>query len=557
MRLAALASLVALTGGVARADVVVSASVDRTQPHVNESFTYTLRAEGDVRGDPDASPLKSRFDVLQSTESTRIQIVNGQAAQVSEWIYQLMPRDVGATTIPPIEVAGSYSNAVDLTILPSTASSQAPSDIFMEVEADPTKAYVQSQIIYTMRLFIGIGTGRATVTPPEVSGGEAIVEKLGDDRQYQTTRGGRNFVVHERRYAVFPQKAGMLTLGPATFEAMIMPNRGFSRVQRFRSGTVQVTVQPAVPPPAGFPKAAWLPARRVKLAEKWSDDPAQLTVGVPVTRTLTVEAEGLLETQLPDLEVPKSRGIREYPDQPDLDREATADGLTARRTQRYAVLAQTNGRIELPQVELPWFDVAAGEWKVARTTAHTIDVAAGADTPAPPVGPAPQAAPVAAPIVAAPASVRSAFWPVAAALLGLGWLATAALWWRARRPPPTESGPPPAGTAEPTRRPANRRLQRELRAACSADDSAAARDLLLQWALLRLPDEPPRSLGALAERCPPGLAGAIRALEASLYGPQGGSWSGAALAAALSDLDSVRNAAEDGGDDDELLPLYR
>src|SRR5690606_966866 len=102
-------------------DVEVVASVDRTEPRENESFTYVLRAEGRVRGQPDIGPLFELFDVLSSSESTRIQIVNGRAEQVVEWIYQLMPRQAGEVLIPPIEVAGTFSNAVEIDVLPASA----------------------------------------------------------------------------------------------------------------------------------------------------------------------------------------------------------------------------------------------------------------------------------------------------------------------------------------------------------------------------------------------------------------------------------------------------
>ncbi len=546
---------------VASANVVVHATVDRPSPHVNESFTYTLRAEGDVRGDPDVSALDKDFDVVQSTTSTRIQIVNGQAEQVSEWIYQLMPRRVGTVTIAPVEVAGAYSNAVDIDVEASTAADKAPSDIFMEVEADPTTAYVQAQVVYTMRLFIGVGTGRATVTPPKVSGGEAIVERLGDDREYQTTRGGRNFVVHERRYAVFPQKAGTLTLGPATFEAMVLPPQGYSRIQRFRSGTLDITVKPAVAPPPSYKDAAWLPARSVKLTEKWSDDPGKLEVGVPVTRTLTIVAEGLLETQLPPLDVPETQGVREYPDQPDLDRQAENDGITARRTERYAVLAQKQGQARLAAVELPWFDVKAGEWKLAEIQPRPLTVAPGDEAATPPPEPAsapaaPAASSAAAPRAVAGPAAPSRFWPVAAALLGLAWVGTAALWWQTRRVP---RSPPSSSAAARAERPraSARRLLPALRAACARNDAEATRDLLVEWGALHFSQSPPRSLGALAGRAGPALAAAVRDLEASLYGPRGRqAWNGAELAAALEAAAAPERDARGRDVGDGLMPLY-
>ncbi len=219
----------------------------------------------------------------------------------------------------------------------------------MELEAQPSTVYAQSQVIFTLRLFVGVATGRATLTQPEVTGGEAIVEKLGEDSQYQTERGGRSFLVRERRYAVFPQQPGTLTIGPATFEAMVIPDRGFSRVQRFRSGSLDVAVQPAVPPPAALPDAVWLPAQRVTLSEKWNDESSDLPVGIPRTREVQIEADGLLETQLPELTLAQQPGIRQYADQPELGREITPQGFKATRRVSMAVIAQAPGDVTLAE----------------------------------------------------------------------------------------------------------------------------------------------------------------------------------------------------------------
>ena len=196
----------------------LTASVDRPVVRDGESFTYALRADGAVRGDPDDAALMREFDVLQRSSSSRVQIVNGQASQVTEWQFQLMPRKAGEFTIAPLKVGDRQSNAVTVRVLPPDAAAGTPaSDIFIELDAQPTTAYVQSQVLFTLRLFIGVSTGRATLTQPEITGGEAIVERLGEDSQYQTTRGGRAFVVRERRFAVFPQAPGKITIGPATF----------------------------------------------------------------------------------------------------------------------------------------------------------------------------------------------------------------------------------------------------------------------------------------------------------------------------------------------------
>jgi len=404
-------------------------------------------------------------------------------------------------------------------------------------------------VLFTLRLFIGVSTGRATLTAPATSGVEAIVEKLGEDSSYQTTRGGRNFIVRERRYAVFPQAAGALTIGPTTFEAMVIPERGFSRVQRFRSGMLELTVQPAVPPPASMAGAAWLPARRVSLAEEWSDASAALAVGIPRTRTIVVEGLGLLETQLPEVPLGQQPGIRQYADQPELTREITTEGLLSRRSVSLAVIAQTPGEVTLRGVQLPWWNVDTERWELAELPPRTLQI-----TPSSEVAPPVAAATPAAGESPAVAPVRS-YWPFVTAAVALAWLATMLLWWRSRSRESVRRAVGATATAT-ERRPALRKILRELDSVCAVNDAAGARRLLLQFAEVRFAPAPPRSLGAFAATLPEPIGREVLALEANIYGAVPGDWDGEGLQAALPGLVAVGETIE-GPPGEPLVPLYR
>ena len=192
-------------------EVQLRASTDRTTVSENESFTYILLMQGRGTGEPDLAPLSGEFDVLQRSRNTSIQMAGGQTTQLTEWRVQLMPRAAGSFTIPPLELAGSLSNPIQIEVLPAVAA-DTPGDIFIEVEITPSTAYVQSQATYTLRLFRAVNTGRSSLTTPEVTGGEAIIVPLGEDREYRTVRDGQDFVVLERRHAIFPQTAGELSL---------------------------------------------------------------------------------------------------------------------------------------------------------------------------------------------------------------------------------------------------------------------------------------------------------------------------------------------------------
>jgi len=539
--LAAFVALLAAVGAVSAQDSLLQATVDRATIRDNESFTYTIRGEGPIRDEPEVTPLEKQFDVLGRQSSSRIQILNGQTSQVTEWQYQLMPKadTRGEVSLPPVRVGNLQTKPVALRVLPQDTSGNAPADIFMELESQPSTVYVQSQVVLTLRLFTNasVAVGRATLTAPDVTGGEAIVEKLGEDAVYQTTRAGRTFSVRERRYAIFPQQASRLTVGPATFEAMVIPDRGFSRVARFRSGVLAVDVQPAVPPPASMANASWLPAHRVELTEQWSDDSPELVVGVPRTRRVTIEADGLLETQLPDLPSAQQAGIRLYADQPEMSRDITPQGFTSRRVVSMAVIAQTPGDVTLESLRVPWWNVDAQRWEVAELPGRTLRIA-------------PSGEPV--PAAALSESPESNFWPAVSALLAAGWLGTALAWGWSRRGAQSAAGG--ARTAEPKAK--GGKPLRDLDTACRVNDADGARRALLLWAEHRFRDSPPRSLGALAAALPADSGREVLDLEAHLYGAAPGAWDGSALRGVARALEADPGAAV-AVKEDPLLPLYR
>jgi hypothetical protein len=104
----------------------IVASVDRPVIHDNESFTYTIRAEGSVRGDPELGAIKQQFDVLASSSEKRVGIVNGRASEMTTWTFELMPKKAGDFTLPQVRVGALQTNTVAMRVTPPPTASAAP-----------------------------------------------------------------------------------------------------------------------------------------------------------------------------------------------------------------------------------------------------------------------------------------------------------------------------------------------------------------------------------------------------------------------------------------------
>src|SRR5690606_33406550 len=97
-------------------------------------------------------------------------------------------------------------------------------------------------------------------------------------------------------------------------------------------------------------------ARELTLTQQWQPDPGvDLLSGESLTRTLTLEAEGLSASQLPALQslAPgASDQLRQYADQPKLENVTRESGIRALRQDSAALVAQADGSFTLPALQV-------------------------------------------------------------------------------------------------------------------------------------------------------------------------------------------------------------
>ena len=369
------------------------AFVDRNPVAVDESFTLTLKSDESLDSNPDLSVLQHDFDVLGQTRGSSIQIINGNATQSTHWQISLMAKRSGQLTIPAIMAGKQVTQpiALNVTEADQAQAAQQSGELFIEVNADPRSAYVQQQIIFTARLYrnVNIGNG-STLSDPKFPGMDAVVERLGEDRNYQTTYNGQAYAVIERRYAVYPQKSGQFSSEPVQFDGEVIETRqggGIfmfdpfnqnSRHKRVNSKSVTFSIKPA---PATLGSAPWLPTNKLQLTEQWSENPPKFIVGEPITRTLVISANALTASQLPTLGANTIEGFKLYPDQPTLKNDKDGNGLKGVRTQKIAIMPLRTGYYTLPEIEIRWWNINTDKEEVARLPARNITVLPASSKP--------------------------------------------------------------------------------------------------------------------------------------------------------------------------------
>ncbi|WP_455231805.1 BatD family protein [Geopseudomonas aromaticivorans] len=540
---ALLATLVLLLASLASQAAELRAQVDRQQLTMGEIVELTLESDDPTLfGRPDLAPLQEQFEVLDTRLLTRPADGGAAVGLSTRLVIGLQPRLAGTLRIPPLQIGEARSQAIELQVAeaPPVPAGSAAAPVFLDARLDQERVYVQAQAILTLRVYHSIPLyDDSRLAPLEMT--DARVEPLGTQHTYETLIDGVRHGVIEMRYALYPLQSGELKIPPLQFSATSPDGNGSAQPFAPRSGRAVQLSSPELtlqvrPKPASYPAGApWLPARVLTLSEHWSPQADKVRVGDSLTRSLLLRAEGLASAQLPVLDMQvREQWLRRYPEQPRLSNRDGAHGVIGSREEISALVPTAAGRIELPALDVVWWNTVEDRLMHSRLPARRLEVE---DNPVLAVD-----TPTVLPSTALEDEELLWPWQLACAVLALTTLLGFGLWWRARRQPAViraaASGPSP------------RTLLDDLRRACQSNDPHATRQALDAWAR-----QQPETLADLAARYVP-LSDALDGLNGALYSASGHSWQGDELWQAIGSLPVANRSDSTPAPSGSLPPLY-
>lgn len=507
----------------------VIASVDRATVELNESFTLKITVDTAIDTEPDVSAVEEDFFVGTRSQLSNTTIVNGQISRSRTWTYVLMAKREGTLEIPPVRIGNEQSEPVPVVVSPPSNALPGEADIFVTAEVDYDESFVQAQVLYTVKVYRSVATRQPRLSEPSITGVEVLVEVAGEERSYESILNGKAYNVVERVYALFPQESGEISISPARFEARVLRDGRITGRKIFESDALDIVVNPIPPPPDGYADAAWFPARSVTISESWSREPGSLPAGEPITRHITVTALGQLSTQIPVIDPVVSDTVKTYPDKPEFRDTAEASGIRASRRDQYALIGVAAGIVDLAPVELPWWNIDAGEWQIASLPATTLNILPSPNAVVPPLPVVENEAEAASEPLPG-LVVQSSFWRRVSEGLAALWAITLLAWWFSSRRPAEKVV---RQREEPPLHKQQARKLKAARKAALAQDAQGLKTAMLEWGRLEWPDNAPRSIGALAERVSLPLSTQLLQLCSASYGASGEPWDGDAIAKSL------------------------
>lgn len=374
----------------------LSISASKANLNIDETIQLRLRIEGDSpQTRPDFTKLTESFEILSRSQSHQMTYINGQRSQSIEINLRLAPKKVGTFRIPPIQWGNYQSPALNFTVkeLPvevmstpsanqTTKKTQAEAEqvkpVFMTVELTPVEPYVDSQILFKVKLHTSIPLHAGQLSDP--SSKDAWIYPETAEKRYEVIEKGKIYNVYERSYAIFPKESGPIVIRAPKFvgqpiEALFasrhhLGNLGHSREITLTHPSKQITVKPK----QSQDNEPWLPAEDISLNDHWSQEKNNLNVGEPIERTVSIHARGLTLTQLPHFDWQSLPGMKIYPGKVTSNQHFDGQSVTSHKTQTITYIPTDNGEVEIPAMRLPWFDVQSGTRKIASLKGEKLTV---------------------------------------------------------------------------------------------------------------------------------------------------------------------------------------
>lgn len=389
------ASLAVMPGAMpaeAQTRGAIQVTVDRNQVTLGSQIYLTIRIDGSPDQPPKLPELQD-FRVVSRGEQRDFQLVNGRSSSSTSYNYLLIPVRVGRFEIG---AAVAMVNGAEVRSQPFTvevtaaedAGAEHDSGLFVAASVSTDRPWQGQQVIYTWRFYSRVRVGQGSIEEMDF-GGDVVAEDLGEVRQFATAIDGVQYSVNEVRKALFPQRAGEIVLPPTRLAVEVLveePRRQSRRRSLFddfdgllgRGGRwttkhlltepLTLQVRPLPPAPDGWNGLVGEFDIRASLRRR------ELQVGQSATLEVQVGGSGNVQL-LTEPRFPELPAFKVYPDQPDASIDRTGQRLVGRKVYRKALVPLVAGALDIPPIDLVYFDPELGEYATRSTDRIELDVA--------------------------------------------------------------------------------------------------------------------------------------------------------------------------------------
>jgi hypothetical protein len=391
-------------------DVKFEAKASKHEVKIGESFqlSYTLNSSGNNFRAP---TLTDNFKVYSGpNQKSSMSFVNGKMSASLSFSYILFPIKTGEFIIEParIEVDGEKisSNAIKIKVVEDKTTSKQKSSpqqkknsssrkdksqgvsdkLFLRLELSDNKVYNGESLVASYKLYNQLNIGGITGQKlPDFTG--FYTDEVDIGQNFNASRqiiDGKVFEVYTlKKYVLFPQRSGKLTLNPFEIEAKVR-KRSNKPVQSFfgprykmveknvplKSNSATVNVKALPSPPPSFNGAVG----DFKFTPKLDNNIVNANEAI----NLTLEVSGMGNINLIELIDPEFPADFEvYDPKINLSSTNTGTNLRGNKTWEYLIIPRHEGEFEITVPPFTFFNPRTGKYESTEEKIYKIKVNRG------------------------------------------------------------------------------------------------------------------------------------------------------------------------------------
>ncbi|MDP8218053.1 MAG: BatD family protein [Candidatus Theseobacter exili] len=404
-------------------NVSIHAEINKKEIPIGSSAILTVTLQGESGSVKRPSlPAVTGIECFSSGSSRSYSIVNGIVSSKNAFTYTLVPKKIGRIIIPPITatVEGNKVSTEPLTVevikgrkgslitreestkeLPAISSESKDAEtpvVFITMDADKNKAYVNEQVTLIFKLFRRVNLlDQPAYSPPGLTG--LWVGDLPPENPYYQIINNERYIVSEIKKAIFPTTPGEAVIGSASLQCVIpdfsrsrkrdmfsvfdrdpfeMFNRdpfgmfgGKKVLLKTEPVSIQVMALPEKGQPGNFSGTVG------QFSIKANVDKRTIPAGQPISLKVEISGKGNINTVKEPVFTETSE-FKVYESGSSMDISKQRGILGGRKIFEKVLIPRKEGKYELPYMEFSYFDPKTGNYRTVKT--KQIPVAVSAST---------------------------------------------------------------------------------------------------------------------------------------------------------------------------------
>jgi hypothetical protein len=370
-------------------DTSFTAKLNSEKTKVNEPVELTITFTGNGTPEEPDIPYNDNFEIRLAGTGSQIQIINGVVTNSQSYNYLVVPKKNGKFTIKDIStvVDGKkvFASPIQLEVSDEEKVIKKEKDtkiIYSTSEVNKKEVYESEPFIYTLKLYRSVQTGNYSVKYPEFK--DFWVDDFEKGKEFYETVNGKKYIVTEVKKALSSSKTGLRKIDAGMFNVEVYYDvddsqfGGFfsqreTKIEDFYSNTLQVKVKelPYVKPN----NFSGVVGKEIDAESRISQDSAEVGDSIDLTVIFTGKAN------LNDFkfELPNIDGFKIYSDKP-IDR-TFFDGkdLIFDRRFKFALVPTKGGKLEIPAMKIPYFNITKKRYDFIKTKKTIINVSGNAE----------------------------------------------------------------------------------------------------------------------------------------------------------------------------------